>query len=451
MADTPPPRGKDLLPRIAFLFSGLFLAVLYGFCAARYQWFPHTLLAPALEEYERKDKDAPDLSLNHVHRARHDLEGVSDAEGQRRKQDVVLVTSFWSGGDEIPGVRVIDRAGKTLHKWDVNPEELWPVSPHQDSGRGIFNTSSNYIHGSYLFENGDVLFNIEYLGLVRLDSVGNVVWQVNRRTHHSVTRDDDGNFWVCEVIWVDNESQRNGRFAGLDLPLAEDCALQVSPDGEILQSVSMLETVHDSELRDLLWRVGKLRQWDVLHMNDVEPLSATMAAQFPMFTAGDLLVSLRHIDAVLVVDPKTKKVKWSAHAPFMNQHDPDFQADGWISVFDNHNDGSLDGRFLGGSRLWTLKPGTDQVRQIYPVPGSEGQAGEREFYTQMGGKAQLLSDGHWLLTEAQCGRIFEIDRQGRTVWEWGHKRRPGGVTISEVLEGTSYPLTPAQVGKWQSR
>jgi hypothetical protein len=49
------------------------------------------------------------------------------------------------------------------------------------------------------------------------------------------------------------------------------------------------------------------------------------------------------------------------------------------------------------------------------------------------------------LTEPQPGRVFEIDAEGATVWEWGHQRRADGVSISEVLEGTSYQLTAAQV------
>jgi hypothetical protein len=228
----------------------------------------------------------------------------------------VLLTGFWPDRDERVGARVIDRAGNTLHHWDINPAAIWPVSPHEDSGRGSFNHPTNYIHGSHLFANGDLMFNVEFLGLARIDAAGDVIWRLDQRTHHSVTRDEDGNFWVCSVVWIEDEPGK-GRFPALELPLCEDHALKVSPDGDVLQAVSMLEVVYESELKELLWRGSGVLYGDVLHMNDVEALSSEMAAEYPLFEAGDLLVSCRDINAVFVVDPDTKKVKWSAHEPFM--------------------------------------------------------------------------------------------------------------------------------------
>ncbi len=438
---------KDLLPRVAFFASCLFLAGLYGFCAARYQWFPSSLLAPALAHLDAEQRDARDMSVHHVHVARHDLQGVRTYGDRPPREDVLLVTGFWPDRGGRPGARVLDRRGEALHHWDIDPAALWPESPHQDSGAGLFNVPTNYIHGSHLFENGDLLFNIEFLGLARVRSDGEVVWRLNQRTHHSVARDDDGNFWVSMVRWIETEEQRAGRFKGLELPLAEDCVLKVSPEGDVLQTVSMLETVYDSDMRELLWKIGAVQHGDALHLNDVEPLSASMADQYPLFEAGDLVVSLRHIDAVFVLDPDTKEVKWSAHEPFMRQHDPDFVGGGWVSVFDNRNDPSPDGSVLGGSRLWLLQPHTGAQRLVYPGPEATSDH-ERPFYTNIGGKAQRFDDGHWLLTEAQYGRVFEIDPQGNTVWEWGCERRPDGRTISEMLEGTSYPYSADQVRSW---
>ena len=444
----PSPTSKDLLPRVAFFLAALFFACLYGLVAARYDWFPNGIVRGALDEVERTDSDV-DLSLHHVHPARHDLEGVV-RYGESEPQDVILLTSFWPDDGDLPGLRLIDREGKKLHHWRANPAEIWPESPHRDSVRGVFNDPTNYIHGAYLFPDGDVVFNVEFMGLVRMNSKGEVKWTVDRRTHHSVARDEDGNFWVCGMRWLETEAQRKGRFDGLALPLVEDYALQVSPSGEVLQEISALEALFDAGLQHRIWRVGELRSGDVLHLNDVEPLAASMAADYPGFAAGDLLLSLRNIDTVLVVDPKTRAVKWSCHEPFLTQHDPDWLGEGWISVYDNNNDGTRSGEPLGGSRLWQLRPDTGEARLVYPnaEPATDH---ERRFYSQQGGKAQRLADGHWLVTEPQPGRVFEIDAKGATVWEWGHQRRADGVSISEVLGGNSYRLTPAQVVAIRSR
>ena len=439
----------DFLPRLTFLLACLFFSFLYGFAASQFQWWPHGFLSRALSE-AKNTGSASTIAQHHTYPARHDLQGVRSYGDEPSARGATLVTSYWPDRDGLPGLRLIDSAGATLHHWDANPARIWPTSPHEDSAKGLLNQSSNYVHGSYLFPNGDVLFNIEFLGLARLDAKGDVIWRVDRRTHHSVTPDENGNFWVCEAVWVETEELRKGRFPGLTLPLVEDRVLLVSPEGKILEQISILEIVFESELKDLVWRIGKMRSGDILHLNDVESLSTAMAAEYPMFEAGDLLVSLRFLDAVFVVDPDTKKVKWSAHEPFMNQHDPDFIGDGWISVFDNHGDESLDGSFLGGSRLLALRPHTGESRGIYPREPS-GSEHERYFYTLRGGKAQQLENGNWLITESQSGRVFEIDGDGKTVWEWVHTRRADGFSISEVLEGSRYRITAQDVGIWKSR
>lgn len=100
---------------------------------------------------------------------------------------------------------------------------------------------------------------------------------------------------------------------------------------------------------------------------------------------------------------------------------------------------------LGGTQLTAIQPHTDNSHVIYPRPGAT--AHERPFYTQFGGKSQLLLNGHWIITEAGTGRVFEIDRDGRTVWEWGQERRSDGM-VAEVLEGTRYSLDRNTVASW---
>lgn len=46
------------------------------------------------------------------------------------------------------------------------------------------------------------------------------------------------------------------------------------------------------------------------HLNDVEPLSASMAAEYLLFETRDLVVSVRHLNLVFVFDPDSLTVKW---------------------------------------------------------------------------------------------------------------------------------------------
>lgn len=450
---------KDSVARAVFVVALALLAYLVGFTSSHYRWFPHRFLVEALEQAASVGA-SPEVALaHHVYPARHDLVGVATYRGDERVEPeiatagddgVILLTSYWKELDWRPGIRLIDRRGKVLHTWLTDPSEIWPKSPHKDPVAGIFNVASNYVHGTWLFENGDVLFNIEYLGLVRMNPAGEVVWRLDRRTHHSIHRAENGNFWVCGVTWTLDQAEVTRRLTGLTAPLVEQHLFEVSPDGDVVKDINVLDAVFKTDMKTLIWQVGRDFTGDVLHMNDVEELSTAMAAEYPLFEAGDLVVSLRTLDTVMVIDPDTSEIKWSVHEPLIRQHDPDFIGDGWIAVFDNHDDMTMSGEALGGSRLVAFRPHTGEQKLLYPVANTPSKH-ERRFFTRQGGKAQLLPNGHWLISEAQAGRVFETDPEGRTVWEWCQERHIDPNTVAEVLEGTYYAYPVATVRGWFAR
>jgi hypothetical protein len=178
-----------------------------------------------------------------------------------------------------------------------------------------------------------------------------------------------------------------------------------------------------------------------MHLNDVEALSPALAETYPLFEAGDLMVSLREPNLVLVFDPDTKEARWHASAPFIQQHDPDFVGNGMISVFDNNEDFTKRGTMLGGSRIVLMQPHTDSVSIRFPTDHSD------PFYTDVRGKHQHLSNGNLLLTEAQAGRVAEVDPEGRTVWEWVHPPYSSS-KVPVVTKATRLNLTRSQIADW---
>ena len=233
---------------------------------------------------------------HHLYPARHDYSGVRIHDANSMAPGVTLLTGYWRAFERKPGLRVIDSAGRVLHQWKTDPAEIWRTSPHADHARGSKNTSENYVHGSFLFENGDVIFNIENLGLVRMNARGEVLWKLPHQTHHSVTRDEFGHFSVCGLKWLENTPEgreRLNRYPGLEPSVAEDFVLQVTEHGEILREIGILKTLYDSGYQKFIWKALARRSGDVLHTNDVEPLRSDMADQYPLFNANDIIVSCR--------------------------------------------------------------------------------------------------------------------------------------------------------------
>jgi hypothetical protein len=131
-----------------------------------------------------------------------------------------------------------------------------------------------------------------------------------------------------------------------------------------------------------------------------------------MFAAGDLLLSLRNWNMLLVTDKDAKTIKWWRVGPYIRQHDPDWEADGTITVFDNHSDDTLDGAYSAGSRIWKIDPATGAAKTLY------GGNPDQPMFSAERGTHQTQADGDILITEAQSGRSFEVTPAGKIVWEY---------------------------------
>jgi hypothetical protein len=147
---------------------------------------------------------------------------------------------------------------------------------------------------------------------------------------------------------------------------------------------------------------------DTLHLNDVEIFPSHL--QPGVFTKGDVMISLRDINAVMVFNPDTLKIKYLSIGKVVRQHDPDFIDGDSISIFDNNT--VAPESQSPQSRIVVLSTMNEQVQVIYP--GSDKQP----FFTAIMGKHQWLPNGNMLITESVKGRAFEIDPEGELVWEY---------------------------------
>ncbi len=425
------------MARLMFQLSAMIIVFLCGFFSYHFKIFPYSAIKDAYVQAKNIYYDTK-FNPHHLFPAIYNRSGANVINSEAMQPGITLITTYWKDLGWIPGIKLIDSGGNVLHFWKTDPSVLFPEK----------SISENYVHGTYLFPDGDILLNIEYGGLVRLDACGNIKWKLDYpSTHHSISLSDDGNFWVSGNVPVsDNPDGRKHieKYTGLRLPVYEDHALKVSPKGEILHDINMLDVIYSNNLQRYIPKFKRENYGDIFHLNDVESLSKEMADEYPMFEYGDILVSFRNLNLVFVMDPQSHAIKWHTIKDFNGQHDPDFIGEGWIGVFDNNSGFTPRGLMSGGTKIIAVQPHTNKIDILFPKSNSE------HLYTYAGGKWQMLPNGNILLVEARAGRAIEVTARGDTVWEWINEKYQDNL-IPEVLEATRYLYSPEQVKRWSCK
>lgn len=378
-------------------------------------------------------------------------EGVTVNDVPQRA-DLVLLTGFF---DDNPGLRLIRRDGTVVASWSAAFSGLMP---ERLSKPGAPETDWNIdLHGSHIDPDGSVLFNFEYQGTVKLDRCGKRLWSLEEFNHHTLSPATGGGYWIGGRRIVNkpddpafhpltNPKRERGR-------IEDDEILRVSADGEVLARKSVFEIMMENGLEPLLTANGMMMGPDaladneILHLNKIDELTPAMAAAFPEFAAGDLALSLRDFNLVMVVRPSDWSVRWHSTGPWLRQHSSRFLPDGRIAVFNNNG---YIFALLPDDKVDLSAPERSNVLAVDPVTGqSEVLYGDREgevLESVVRGAIQPLPDGGLLVTETEGGRAFQIDRERRVVWEYIN--RYDADSVIEMTTAEAYPASHFTVSDW---
>lgn len=429
--------------KIAFVFSLMALAYLGGYATRWHNWYPDTLLERASKQMTTL---IGDWKIRGLKKRVYEWSGTRTVAPERMESGLTLITSYWTWeelGALTPGAKLIDQKGETIHEWSPDRTALFGEGNFMRGG----SPEREDFAGSYLFPNGDLILVLDYVGAVRLNACGEIVWRVKKGNHHFFSRADDGSFWMAGTSPERRTTtdQYPDGFPGIDKPVWLDQILNLTSDGEVRKTINVLDVLYENDLERHIVKAFDSQARDVhpdvVHLNDVEPLSASMAKAYPMFDAGDLVVSLRKPSLVFVFDPDSGTVKWHESHSFLHQHDPDFTGDGWIGVFDNNYDLTERGTMLGGSRILSIQPHTDSTTIRFPTEHSD------PLYTRVQGQWQELPNGNMLLVERDAGRVVEVAPDGRTVWEWVHA--PYEESQVPIVSGAHrYDVTHEEASAW---
>ncbi len=410
---------KNYLDILWFVLIGLFLfggGIAYQWFVSKNPIFPLTIPGEILDSSKAKVADT--LQQFGLKKPSYYYQtGFSQDDlfhdPEATQPGLTLITAV--NADQALEASVVELDGETVQRWPIDWFSLWPDAEHVPEIFVPKQRPGTHIHGAVVMGNGDLVFNFEYQGMIRLDVCGDVVWRLPYQTHHSIHLDEDtGNLWVSGRIFHD---QATPEFPNHVPTFAEPTVLEVSPDGEILTEISVIELLEKNDLDGLLYmddfddiQRGRARTTgDTLHLNDVEVFPSNLPSG--RFEPGQLMLSLRNIHTVLVFDPETDEIVYRQSGGFVGQHDPDFIDGDRISVFDNAV--GIGENAARQSRI-VMFSATDEgeEHEVY-YEGSEATP----FYTDVMGKHQWLPNGNLLLTESTKGRAFEIDPDGEVVWQ----------------------------------
>jgi hypothetical protein len=316
-------------------------------------------------------------------------------------------------------VYLVDMEGKIAHKWNVGFYDVWGDKPTHIPQ--LVAEDNTYIAKAYAYPDGDLLVLYQGMampygfGLAKVDKNSHVIWKYEAAAHHDFYVAEDGYIYTLIHNFYDAAEDKENRLPyplSMELPhtLLEDSIAVLSPDGKEVSRTSLMGAIANSAYAGaLLHGRGDLDYMDVTHANAVMKLEPSIAAKFPQFQAGQVLVSLRNMSALAVIDTTQHKLVWFQKGIWQYQHDAAFQPDGSILMLDNLGQ-MVQGESL--SRLLKILPSTSQATWDYSgLP-------HNPFFTYGGGRVQLLPNNNILVAETLNGHVFEIDTAGKVVWDY---------------------------------
>ena len=318
-----------------------------------------------------------------------------------------------------PEAFLMDMEGSVLHRWRLPYEEAF-MGIERGQGRlmasGVaMNVFWRRVH---LYPTGDLVAIFEGLGLVKLDRSSKVLWAVHNGAYRELAIAESGDIYVltrrAHIVPAVNTSE----------PILEDFITVLSPDGEELWGVSVLEAIRSSEFRDLL--DGSPLRGDIMYTNTLKLLKGLDRPR--VFQDGTVLTSFRKQNAMAVIDMTLGRVVWALQGMTEGQHDPTLLESGNLIVFDNR------GRAEGASRVIELDPGTGEIVWSYPADGGG-------LFTECCGTSQRLPNGNTLITYSEPGQAVEVTRDGTIVWEFHSPHRAGvdDTLIAQLMEVRRVP------------
>ena len=159
---------------------------------------------------------------------------------------------------------------------------------------------------------------------------------------------------------------------------------------------------------------------DPIHLNDVQPA----LEDSDYWEKGDLLLSIRNRNMVVLYRPKTNKVIWYKIGPWQNQHDVDFVSEKEITVYGNdiiiyNNDHTTKNNF-DSNRGWnTVYYYSFESNSI--TKNFDKVFKENKINTPYQGLSKTIENKYLFVEETQNGRLLKLSKNS-VLWEFVNRK-----------------------------
>ncbi len=441
-------RDAHIKRLFTLMFGVAILAFVYGFLSSRKELFPYSLIYRAHVAFvDLRDNWKSTVGMRPTRwlvSSRKNGSGVTMRLNGLYQPGYILISSLFNS---VPSIRLINTDGHLIAAWNPSFRSLWSKQEQEFLGLQPAHDWDVGLMGAIIDPDGSVIFTFNSGGLVKLDRCGKLIWKRRIRTHHSIFRAEDGSLWVPGTKAVYSKSTEIKHLGLFRSPLREDSIMHLSSDGRVIGETSIPGLFLRNGLQSILLANGELypsnSTEDYFHLNSVAILPHSLVKQFPKFDQGDVLFSLRNINLIAVANSKMTLIKWYQIGPWMRQHDPGFDINGKIILYDNNTD-SANQVVNNGSKILLIDPVTRKTTLKY-----KGTLAD-PFYSDIEGTVRRLNNGNLLISEAMAGRIFQITPDGKIAWEYINRYDANNV-VAETNAYGLYPPTYFSMTDWSCK
>lgn len=339
-------------------------------------------------------------------------------------------TLFTSTHDDV--VRLVDMNGQLIKEWKLSFNKIFPNQKHMISPHKL-NDGFFYVRDAHVYPDGSLVAVLCAggvtpwgAGIVKVDADGNIIWRDAKNYFSDLSLGADGSIYA---LFHDIRTKAIQGLPQMTPPYLNDTIAKLSPDGKTIDTISIIDAIQTSDFRDIFTNVKSNLIGDYLHTNSIEEITHDNP-DISWMRKGNLLLSIRNLNVMVVIDPVTKKAIFASYGPFHAQHAITITPRGSLMVFDNL--GNIGPQ--GATRVIEFDPTSLGIIWSYNGASASTNTG-KPLSSAMFGRNRELPNGNALITDAQNGRIIEVTRSGKTVWEFYMRERKFGK--NPVITGTT--------------